>query len=117
MLLPQLNNNYDKEDYTTPVIADVHFNPEIALAVAEYADKVRINPGNFTDPLKFITLLEKCRKFGTAIRIGVNHGSLAEKIMEKFGDTPSWHGRIGHGIPEDLQGSSFRPGCGFNESK
>ena len=75
--------------YSVPLIADVHFNPDIALKVADYADKVRINPGNFRDPLKFITLIDKCRKRKTAIRIGVNHGSLSEGIMNKYGDTPA----------------------------
>jgi (E)-4-hydroxy-3-methylbut-2-enyl-diphosphate synthase len=75
--------------YSAPVIADVHFNPEIALQVAEHADKVRINPGNFADREKFKHLLEKCRKHGVALRIGVNHGSLSERILNEFGDTPA----------------------------
>ena len=74
--------------YQTPLIADVHFNPDIALKVADHADKVRINPGNFSDTEKFKTLLEKCRTNRVAIRIGVNHGSLSERIMNEFGDTP-----------------------------
>ncbi len=76
------------DGYSTPLIADVHFNPDIALRVAEYADKVRINPGNFTSKDKFIQLIEKCRSLGKAIRIGVNHGSLSQSIMDKYGDTP-----------------------------
>lgn len=75
--------------YSAPVIADVHFNPEIALQVAEHVDKVRINPGNFADRGKFKSLLEKCRTHGVALRIGVNHGSLSEKILTEFGDTPT----------------------------
>jgi (E)-4-hydroxy-3-methylbut-2-enyl-diphosphate synthase len=74
--------------HLTPLIADVHFNPEIALKVADYADKVRINPGNFSDKNKFYSLVEKCRVSGKAIRIGVNHGSLSQSVMDKFGDTP-----------------------------
>lgn len=74
--------------FNTPLIADVHFNPDIALGVAEYADKVRINPGNFTDLQKFIQLIEICKRRKVAIRVGVNHGSLSQRIMDKFGDTP-----------------------------
>lgn len=74
--------------YNTPLIADVHFNPDIALKVVDYADKVRINPGNFADRTKFVSLIEKCRSLGKVIRIGVNHGSLSQTVMDKFGDTP-----------------------------
>jgi (E)-4-hydroxy-3-methylbut-2-enyl-diphosphate synthase len=74
--------------YLTPVIADVHFNAEVALRVADHVDKVRINPGNFTDLNKFRQLLEKCRTADVALRIGVNHGSLSERIMDAYGDTP-----------------------------
>ena len=77
--------------YNQPVSADVHFNPDVALIAAEYADKVRINPGNFaTGDLEtpFLEFLEVCRKFNTAVRIGVNHGSLSERILEKYGDSP-----------------------------
>jgi (E)-4-hydroxy-3-methylbut-2-enyl-diphosphate synthase len=74
--------------YKTPIIADVHFNAEVALRVAEHVDKVRINPGNFTDAGKFLSLLEICRTHGVALRIGVNHGSLSGRITERYGDTP-----------------------------
>ena len=77
-----------KQGYNTPIIADVHFNAEVALKVADQVDKVRINPGNYADKGKLIPLLEKCRIRGVALRIGVNHGSLSEQIMNKFGDTP-----------------------------
>ncbi|MFO7370488.1 MAG: (E)-4-hydroxy-3-methylbut-2-enyl-diphosphate synthase [Bacteroidales bacterium] len=77
-----------EQGFQTPIIADVHFNPDIALKVAAYVDKVRINPGNFAEIGKFSELLEICRANHTAVRIGVNHGSLSERIMEKFGDTP-----------------------------
>jgi (E)-4-hydroxy-3-methylbut-2-enyl-diphosphate synthase len=77
-----------KKGHTTPIIADVHFNPDIAIKVADYVDKVRINPGNFTDMARFTELIEKCRNRGVAIRIGVNHGSLSERIMDQYGDTP-----------------------------
>jgi (E)-4-hydroxy-3-methylbut-2-enyl-diphosphate synthase len=79
--------------FQTPLIADVHFNADIALQVSEYADKVRINPGNFGEPAvaraRFIALVEKCRTRGVALRIGVNHGSLSRRIMEEYGDTPA----------------------------
>jgi (E)-4-hydroxy-3-methylbut-2-enyl-diphosphate synthase len=81
-----------EQGFQTPLIADVHFNADIALQMSEYADKVRINPGNFGEPAvaraRFIALVEKCRIRGVALRIGVNHGSLSHRIMEKFGDTP-----------------------------
>ncbi len=92
-----------------PIVADVHFNPKVAEAVASIVDKVRINPGNFTDKRNFANLnltnseyqaaLERmavrakplfsiCSKFGTAIRIGINHGSLCDRIVSKYGNTP-----------------------------
>ncbi|HLO59403.1 MAG TPA: (E)-4-hydroxy-3-methylbut-2-enyl-diphosphate synthase [Bacteroidales bacterium] len=74
--------------YNTPLIADVHFNPDIALKVCETADKVRVNPGNFKDIQKFVELVRKCLENKVAIRIGVNHGSLSERIMDKYGDCP-----------------------------
>lgn len=94
-----------------PLVADIHFNPKAAFAAAEVTDKVRINPGNFVDPgrtfkkleytdeeyaaeLKriedaFVPFLDTCRSHGTAIRIGVNHGSLSDRIMSRYGDTPA----------------------------
>jgi (E)-4-hydroxy-3-methylbut-2-enyl-diphosphate synthase len=96
--------------HQTPVIADVHFNSEVALRAAELVEKVRINPGNFTaigkhtemeqdnqafmDGLEQVRtrlrpLLAKCRDRGVALRVGVNHGSLSERIMSRFGDTPA----------------------------
>lgn len=94
-----------------PLVADIHFNPKAAFAAAEQVDKVRINPGNFVDPGRvFVKLeytdeeysreirkieetfgpfLELCRKNGTAVRIGVNHGSLSDRIMSRYGDTPA----------------------------
>ena len=96
--------------YTVPLSADVHFNPLAADAAAKIVEKVRINPGNFTGKKrvtgvmthtdaeyakglerirdKFIPFLRICRQHGTAVRIGVNHGSLSERIMSRYGDTP-----------------------------
>ena len=77
----------------TPLVADVHFSSEIAIAVAEVVEKVRINPGNFhKDHQKareqFARLVEVCKANGTAIRIGLNHGSLGERITNLYGNTP-----------------------------
>ena len=76
-----------------PLVADVHFNSEVADAAAQVVEAVRINPGNYCkDPEKirerFTHLLDICREHETAIRIGVNHGSLSARMMEKYGDTP-----------------------------
>ena len=79
--------------YTTPLVADVHFNPNAANEAALHIEKVRINPGNYAatyDEIraKFIPFLALCKQHGTAIRIGVNHGSLGARMMDKYGDTP-----------------------------
>ena len=76
-----------------PLVADVHFSAEIALAVAEVVEKVRINPGNFHkdhDKVRelFAQLVQVCKRNGTAIRIGLNHGSLGERITNLYGNTP-----------------------------
>ena len=97
-------------DYETPLVADIHFNPKAAEVAAQIVEKVRINPGNFVDPVKtfqtfeyseeeyrqevekirerFVPFLAICKKHRTAIRIGVNHGSLSDRIMSRYGDTP-----------------------------
>jgi len=97
-------------DYQIPLVADIHFNPNVAEVAAKIIEKVRINPGNYVDPVKkfnnieytedeyqkeiekirqrFIPLLNICRIHKTAIRIGVNHGSLSDRIMSRYGDTP-----------------------------
>ncbi len=73
----------------TALVADIHFVPEIASIAAQYVDKVRINPGNYrTDRGEFEALVEQCRRRGVALRIGVNHGSLAKRIFDRWGDTP-----------------------------
>ncbi len=99
-----------KRGYSTPLIADIHFNPKAAEAAAARIEKVRINPGNFIDGIKrfdeisytdeeysqeiekiecrLIPLLNLCKTNHTAIRIGVNHGSLSNRIMSRYGDTP-----------------------------
>lgn len=71
------------------IVADVHFTPSAAMVAAEYVDKVRINPGNFkNDRGQFLELLAKCKERGVALRIGVNHGSLSERMVQRWGDTP-----------------------------
>ncbi|MBK8808981.1 MAG: flavodoxin-dependent (E)-4-hydroxy-3-methylbut-2-enyl-diphosphate synthase [Bacteroidales bacterium] len=96
-----------KRGYTTPLVADIHYNPKAALVAAQFIEKVRINPGNFTDSSlkvhytdaeykeelvnirsKLKPLLDVCKEHFTAIRIGVNHGSLSSRILSKYGDTP-----------------------------
>jgi (E)-4-hydroxy-3-methylbut-2-enyl-diphosphate synthase len=81
------------EGIDTPLVADVHFSSDIAIAVAEVVEKVRINPGNFhKDHEKareqFARLVEVCKANGTAIRIGLNHGSLGDRITNLYGNTP-----------------------------
>lgn len=78
---------------STPLVADIHFSSETAIAVAPVVEKVRINPGNFHHDheqarQQFSRLLEVCRESGTAIRIGLNHGSLGSYITDRFGNTP-----------------------------
>lgn len=98
-----------QDGYDIPIVADIHFTPNAAEIAAGLVEKVRINPGNFADKKKFeeknytaesyqaeierirkkfIPLLEKCKANGTALRIGTNHGSLSDRIMSYYGDTP-----------------------------
>ena len=78
-----------QDGYSTAIVADIHFTPEIAMIAAEAVDKVRINPGNFrTSGGELNRLIEICRRRGVALRIGVNHGSLAKRIFDEYGDTP-----------------------------
>ncbi len=76
-----------------PLVADIHFQADVADAAAQVVEAVRINPGNYSKDAskleeRFVHLLDICREHGTAIRIGVNHGSLSPRMMEKYGDTP-----------------------------
>jgi (E)-4-hydroxy-3-methylbut-2-enyl-diphosphate synthase len=108
--LEVIKKNLRKAGFETPLIADVHFNPSVAEVAARIADKVRINPGNYTDKRasfqknklseneyeaelerihsRILPLINICRSHETAIRIGVNHGSLSDRIMTKYGNTP-----------------------------
>src|SRR5437764_3219149 len=92
-----------------PIVADIHFKPEVAMEAAKWVDKVRINPGNYADSKKFVIreytdeqyagelnrirerfspLVDLCKKRGIAMRIGTNHGSLSDRIVNRYGDTP-----------------------------
>jgi len=108
--LVNIKKELREKGYHTPLIADVHFNPDIAEIAAGIVEKVRINPGNFVDRGKTLSekeysdddyragldkihkrltpLLNICKDYGTAIRIGVNHGSLSDRILSRYGNTP-----------------------------
>ena len=108
--LKNINAALRADGYMTPLVADVHFNPHVADVAALYAEKVRINPGNYVDPARTFKKLEYtdeeyaeeikkieerlvpfiniCKENHTAVRIGVNHGSLSDRIMSRYGDTP-----------------------------
>ena len=78
-----------EEGCGTAIVADIHFVPEVASVAAQYVDKVRINPGNYrNDRGELEALIEQCRTRGVALRIGVNHGSLAKRLFDRYGDTP-----------------------------
>lgn len=108
--LKQINIGLRTKGILTPLVADIHFNPKVADVAALYAEKVRINPGNYVDVARkfkkieytdeeykneikkikdrFVPFLNVCKENHTAIRIGVNHGSLSDRIMSRYGDTP-----------------------------
>lgn len=108
--LRHINGELREQNYLVPLVADVHFNPKVADVAAQYAEKVRINPGNYVDPGRtfkqleytdeeyagelqkihdrFVPFLRICEENYTAIRIGVNHGSLSDRILSRYGDTP-----------------------------
>lgn len=91
--LRDIKTQLHSKGITTPLVADIHFSSEAAIAAASVADKVRINPGNFHRDHdiacgQFKKFLAVCRENGTAVRIGINHGSLGARITEKYGNTP-----------------------------
>ena len=91
--LSRIKERLRAEGILTPLVADIHFLADAALAAARVADKVRINPGNFAKDhavacSKFAELIDICKAEGTAIRIGLNHGSLGERITSRYGNTP-----------------------------
>ena len=87
--LGEIRKELNAQGYTTPLVADIHFNPRAADAAAEEVEKVRINPGNYrTDHGELEALIAQCRERGVALRIGVNHGSLSKRVFDRWGDTP-----------------------------
>ncbi|CAG0964056.1 (E)-4-hydroxy-3-methylbut-2-enyl-diphosphate synthase [Flavobacteriales bacterium] len=108
--LLQIKNELRKRGYQTPLVADIHYTPNAAELAARIVEKVRINPGNYVDKKKFeiieytesayraelerirdkfLPLVRICKKHGTAMRIGTNHGSLSDRILSRYGDTPT----------------------------
>lgn len=104
-----IRNELHKRGYKTPLVADIHFTPNAAEIAARIVEKVRVNPGNYVDKKKFeqldytdaeyleeierirerfTPLVSICKEYGTAMRIGTNHGSLSDRIMSRYGDTP-----------------------------
>jgi len=107
--LQEIKNELRKRGYQVPLIADIHFTPNAAELAARIVEKVRVNPGNYADKKRFDTidytdasyneeldrirkkftpLIKICKEYGTAMRIGTNHGSLSDRIMSRYGDTP-----------------------------
>jgi len=107
--LLNIKNELRKRGYRTPLVADIHFTPNAAEIAARIVEKVRVNPGNYVDKKKFefidytdaeyneeierirerfTPLVKICKEYGTAMRIGTNHGSLSDRIMSRYGDTP-----------------------------
>ncbi len=107
--LQEIKRKLRQQGYHTPLIADIHFTPNAAELAARIVEKVRINPGNYADKKRFnvieyddasyqaeidriarrfMPLVKICREYGTAMRIGTNHGSLSDRIMSRYGDTP-----------------------------
>lgn len=104
-----IRRRIEEQECYVPLVADIHFNPQVALIAAQYVSKVRINPGNFIDKratfqkldytdeeyaaelerlrVQLTALIEVCKYYNTVIRIGVNHGSLSDRIMSRYGDT------------------------------
>ncbi len=107
--LPKIRELMVNRGITTPLVADIHFNPQLAVNAAEFVEKVRINPGNYADKKRFeireyseaqyqealqrleeklLPLIKQLQKYGRSLRIGTNHGSLSDRVMNRFGDTP-----------------------------
>ena len=109
--MQHISQRLKAEGYPTPLVADVHFNADVADIAAQFCEKVRINPGNYVDPARtfkhleytdeeyaaelsrldkrLVTFINICKEHHTAVRIGVNHGSLSDRIMSRYGDTPA----------------------------
>lgn len=108
--LAEIKKELNKRGYQVPLVADIHFTPNAAELAARIVEKVRVNPGNYADKKrfetidytessyqaeldrireKFIPLIRICKEYGTAMRIGTNHGSLSDRIMSRYGDNPA----------------------------
>lgn len=107
--LEEIRKGLRERGYTTPLVADIHYTPNAAEIAARVVEKVRINPGNYVDKkqfniieytdaeyqeeldrirTRFVPLINICKEYGTALRIGTNHGSLSDRIMSRYGDNP-----------------------------
>lgn len=107
--LEEIRKGLQARGYTTPLVADIHYTPNAAEIAARVVEKVRINPGNYVDKkqfniieytdaeyqeeldrirARFVPLINICKEYGTALRIGTNHGSLSDRIMSRYGDNP-----------------------------
>lgn len=108
--LGDISKKFRAAGFSTPLVADIHFLPATAMEAVEHVEKIRVNPGNFTDKqrtgetsdyseseyaadvekarAKFVPLVRRCKELGRAIRIGTNHGSLSDRIIRRYGDTP-----------------------------
>lgn len=107
--LKNIKAELEKRGYNTPLVADIHFTPNAAMVAADYVEKIRVNPGNYADKKrfeeieytdesyqaelerireKFTPLVLKCKELGRAMRIGTNHGSLSDRILSRYGDSP-----------------------------
>jgi len=107
--LEMIRTGLRERGYTTPLVADIHYTPNAAEIAARVVEKVRINPGNYVDKkqfniieytdaeyqeeldrirARFVPLIKICKEYGTALRIGTNHGSLSDRIMSRYGDNP-----------------------------
>ncbi len=107
--LEEIRKGLRERGYTTPLVADIHYTPNAAEIAARVVEKVRINPGNYVDKkqfniieytdaeyqeeldrirARFVPLINICKEYGTALRIGTNHGSLSDRIMSRYGDNP-----------------------------
>jgi len=108
--LPQIKAEMRRRGIRMPLVADIHFSPAAAMAAVEHVEKVRVNPGNYVDSkrfeqreytdeeysaeieriaARFLPLVDRARELGVAIRVGTNHGSLSDRIMNRFGDSPA----------------------------
>ena len=125
--LRNINAALRRDGCLVPLVADIHFNPRVADVAALYAEKVRINPGNYVDAARtfkhleytdeeyaqelqkirerFVPFLRICKENHTAIRIGVNHGSLSDRIMSRYV----------HGVPAHLRGRTFHRRCHLHQ--